>query len=219
MLVFDKAKMARALPVHPSATSPSSEAVPDDAAAADATAASSELPTEAGSMTAATKEELRKMMKEEMEVMEARLHAQLRAQTAARPPVPPPLDTLSHDAVFGRIMQDAGTTGFAVPWADFERAFSSIYLDAASSSPDVHDSTSSRSDRAGLIRKTAAHVTGFPGVISGKHGTSHGNEIARLRADMDTNGDGFINRAEWAHWHQRWVAAGTPPMAAYLAHT
>ena len=40
--------------------------------------------------------------------------------------------------------------------------------------------------------------------------------IARLRADMDANGDGFINRAEWAHWHQRWMAAGAPPMAEYI---
>ena len=69
MLVFDKAKMARALPVHPSATSPSSEAAPDGAAAADATAASSELPTEAGSMTAAMEAQLRNMVKEEVSAL------------------------------------------------------------------------------------------------------------------------------------------------------
>ena len=41
--------------------------------------------------------------------------------------------------------------------------------------------------------------------------------IARLCANMDANGDGYINRAESAHWHQRCMAAGAPPMAAYLA--
>ena len=77
-------------------------------------------------------------------------------------------------------LQETGTTGFAVAWGDFERAFTSIYFGAASSSPDAA-------------------------------------VIARLRADMDANNDGFINRAEWAHWHQRWMAAGAPPMAAYIA--
>ena len=81
--------------------------------------------------------------------------------------------------MFSRIVQETGTTGFAVAWDDFERAFASIYLGAVSSSP-------------------VAEV------------------IARLRADMDTNDDGFINRAEWAHWHQRWVVAGAPPMVTYL---
>ena len=94
-------------------------------------------------------------------------------------PVPAPLDMQSSSAVFSRIMQETGTTGFAVAWGDFERAFASLYLGAVSSSPDVA-------------------------------------VIARLRADMDANGDGFINRAEWAHWHQRWMAAGAPPMAEYI---
>ena len=90
-----------------------------------------------------------------------------------------PLDMQSSSAVFSRIVQETGTIGFAVAWGDFERAFASLYLGAASSSP---------------------HVA----------------VIARLRADMDANGDGFINRAEWAHWHQRWMAAGAPPMAEYI---
>ena len=94
---------------------------------------------------------------------------------------PPVLDEQSSGAVFSRIVQETGTTGFAVAWDDFERAFASVYLGAASSSP-------------------VAEV------------------IARLRADMDTNDDGFINRAEWAHWHQRWVVAGAPPMVTYLTH-
>ena len=94
-------------------------------------------------------------------------------------PVPAPLDMQSSSAVFSRIVQETGTTGFAVAWGDFERAFASLYLGAVSSSPDVA-------------------------------------VIARLRADMDANGDGFINRAEWAHWHQRWMAAGAPPMAEYI---
>ena len=94
-------------------------------------------------------------------------------------PVPAPLDMQSSSAVFSRIVQETGTTGFAVAWGDFERAFTSLYLGAVSSSPDVA-------------------------------------VIARLRADMDANGDGFINRAEWAHWHQRWMAAGAPPMVEYI---
>ena len=94
-------------------------------------------------------------------------------------PVPAPLDMQSSSAVFSRVVHETGTTGFAVAWGDFERAFASLYLGAVSSSPDVA-------------------------------------VIARLRADMDANGDGFINRAEWAHWHQRWMAAGAPPMAEYI---
>ena len=94
-------------------------------------------------------------------------------------PVPALLDMQSSSAVFSRIVQETGTTGFGVAWGDFEHAFASLYFGAVSSSPDVA-------------------------------------VIARLRMDMNANGDGFINRAEWAHWHQRWMAAGAPPMAEYI---
>jgi hypothetical protein len=163
-------------------------------------------------------QEERKMMKEQMaeqlQAQTAQLQAQLQAQTATQLPAPPPHGMQSHDAVFSRIVQETGTMGSAVAWADFERAFTSIYLIEP---PDALGSQSSHSDRTRQIRKTAARVTGFHGAVWGKKPASDGDVIARLRADMDTNGDGYINRAEWAHWHQRWMAAGEPPMAEYLA--
>ena len=39
----------------------------------------------------------------------------------------------------------------------------------------------------------------------------------KIRTNMDKNGDGLISLAEWAQWHERWIVAGKPPMAKYLA--
>jgi hypothetical protein len=58
---------------------------------------------------------------------------------------------------------------------------------------------------------------GFARFYLGAAGAVDARDAPRLRARLDTHGDGFVDGDAWATFPGEWVRAGAPPMAEYLA--